>query len=237
MDLDTTVNELAPRLLAYCRSTLRDVVVAEEATQIALTALVERWRSAGPPENPASFVFTVARRRGRRLLWRRRLFAPLTHGVDFATTAPGPERQALHRSDLVATRAAVARLPGPDREALRLVAQGDLSMAEAAERARIKPAAFKMRVFRARRRLAGLLAALSLVLLGLGWWLTRGPAPSPPASGPISVRLIAAGRLVRLETAEGNRLLTNRWAPSAATPSTLPPDPPVRVLIVSGESP
>ena len=49
MDLEETVNELAPRVLAYCRGRMRRDDSARDVAQTALTALVDRWRRLGPP--------------------------------------------------------------------------------------------------------------------------------------------------------------------------------------------
>ncbi|MEO1369182.1 MAG: sigma-70 family RNA polymerase sigma factor, partial [Acidobacteriota bacterium] len=77
MDLDTTLDELAPALLRFCRGRSGDAGLAEDAAQEALMALVDRWRRLGPPSSPAAFAFTVARRRLGRRLTARRLWAPL----------------------------------------------------------------------------------------------------------------------------------------------------------------
>jgi len=54
MDLESEVEEIAPRLLRYCLGEIGDRGLAEEAAQEGLTALVQRWRRQGPPESPAA---------------------------------------------------------------------------------------------------------------------------------------------------------------------------------------
>ncbi len=168
MDMETTVRALAPRLLRYCLGRLGAGDLAEEASQEALAALVGRWRRHGPPESPEAFAFAVARRRASRALWKRRLTAPLTaladgHGAADAVgfvgvaAAASPEARAIRRRELSRTLAAIRRLSAREREALLLVAGGELSGAAAARVLGISPSALKMRVHRARARLAKVL--------------------------------------------------------------------------------
>jgi len=168
MDMEATVRALAPRLLRYCLGRLGAGDLAEEASQEALAALVARWRRHGPPESPEAFVFAVARRRAARALWKRRLAAPLTALTDgdrdhAAADAAGvaaeatPEARAIHRLELSRTLTAIRRLSARERDALLLVAGGELSSAAAARVLGISPSALKMRVHRARARLAQVL--------------------------------------------------------------------------------
>ncbi|MEO1088113.1 MAG: sigma-70 family RNA polymerase sigma factor [Acidobacteriota bacterium] len=156
MDLDTTLDELAPALLRYCRGRSGDAGLAEDAAQEALMALVDRWRRLGPPESPAAFTFTVARRRLGRRLMARRLWAPLEALGASArddVSAPGPGARLEIREELRATTDAIERLSPKLREALLLVSAGGLDTADAAQVLGISPSALKMRVSRARARL------------------------------------------------------------------------------------
>ena len=159
MDLETAVRDLAPRVLRYCRGRSGAAELAEETAQEALSALVARWRRHGPPDSPEAFVFAVARRRLTRALVRLRLLAPLealTNG--HGPPAPDdPEERASRRRELERTRRALRELSSREREALLLVAAGELSTGEAAEVLGISRSALKMRVHRARSRLARLL--------------------------------------------------------------------------------
>lgn len=173
MELDATVEALAPRLLRYCLGRTGSAEAAEEVAQDALAALVGRWRRHGPPESPAAFAFAVARRRAWRAVVRRRLLLPLSALTDghrvrgaavsepdaFPARPPDLEQQAVARREVARTLAALRRLPARDREALLLRAAGELSSEEAACILRISRSAFKMRVHRARRRLSELLEA------------------------------------------------------------------------------
>jgi RNA polymerase sigma-70 factor (ECF subfamily) len=169
MELETTVEALAPRLLRYCLGRTGSAEAAEEVAQDALAALVGRWRRHGPPESPAAFAFAVARRRAWRAGVRRRLLLPLVALTDGrgrggevgVETAAGPdlEARAVARGEVARTLAALRRLPARDREALLLVAAGELATEEAARVLGVSRSAFKMRVHRARRRLTELLEA------------------------------------------------------------------------------
>ena len=153
MDLEATLADLAPRLLRYCVGTVGDPSLGEDVAQEALAALVGRWRRHGPPQSADAFVFTVARRKVHRTLWKRRLLEPLEAVFGHASPDPDPEEDALRKDDLALTLRGLDRLPAREREALVLVAGGELSTAGAAEVLGISRSALKMRVHRARQRL------------------------------------------------------------------------------------
>jgi RNA polymerase sigma-70 factor (ECF subfamily) len=157
MDLTSEVEAIAPRLLRYCLGATGDRALAEEVAQEALAALIERWRREGPPESPAAFAFAIARRRAWRMKLRRRLFEPLEARLDRHSPLPGPEALATSRMELDRTLGALKRLPGRDREALLLVAVGELSLEDGARLLQISKPALKMRLHRARQRLQSLL--------------------------------------------------------------------------------
>lgn len=157
MDLDDTLDDLAPKLLRYCSGLAADHGLAEEAAQDALIALVGRWHRLGPPESAAAFAFTIARRNLRRAQWRQRLWAPLERAESRASARPDPLERALVRDDLTRTRNALDRLPADQRDALLLVAAGEVDGPHAAQILGISLSALKMRIFRARRRLQQIL--------------------------------------------------------------------------------
>jgi RNA polymerase sigma-70 factor (ECF subfamily) len=157
MDLDATLTDLAPKLLRYCLGVAADRSLAEEAAQDALTALVHRWRRHGPPDSPPAFAFTVARRRARRARLKQRLLEPLGKLENGHQPKPDPERLAVDRDRLRHTFGALDRLPRGHRDALLLVAAGELDVAAAAEVLGISHSALKMRVHRARQKLRDLL--------------------------------------------------------------------------------
>ena len=157
VELDAAIRELAPRLVRYGISRLGDADLAEEVAQDSLTALVRHWRSQGQPASAEAFVFAIARRRIGRAVWRRRFSRPLDLVVGVPDAGPGPESVAVGRIERERVRKALSRLGRCDRDALLLVAVGGLKHADAAEALGLSVSAVKMRLLRARARLAALL--------------------------------------------------------------------------------
>ncbi len=159
VDLERTIGELAPRVLRYANARLGDPALAEDVAQESLAALVRACRNGGAPDSAEAFVFAIARRRAGRAAWRRRLWAPieLASGAAAARRRPkrGPSRTTRRRACGRPSRGC----PPRDREAILLVAVGGLSMADAAAALGLSISAVKMRVSRARARLAALLEA------------------------------------------------------------------------------
>jgi len=155
MSLDELVHELAPRVLSYCHGLTRDRSLAEDATQDALVALVRRWRRGEPPRSPAAFVFAIARRRALRLAIRRRLLAPFEGVTDRQGEDTG--KRIEERGEVLRALGALTRLASRDRRALLLIAVAELDYREAASVLGVSVAALKMRVHRARARLAAIL--------------------------------------------------------------------------------
>jgi RNA polymerase sigma-70 factor, ECF subfamily len=157
VDLDGTLSDLAPRVLRYLVARLGDASLAEEIAQESLTALVRCCRNGGAPESAEAFVFAVARRRLGRAVWRRRLWVSIDQATGSRDGGPSPESRAIARVEEERVRAALAKLARRDREAILLVAVGEMSIAEAGDVLGISLSAVKMRVHRARARLAELL--------------------------------------------------------------------------------
>ncbi|HEV2538607.1 MAG TPA: RNA polymerase sigma factor [Frateuria sp.] len=63
----------APKLVAALIRVVRDIDLAEELAQDALVAALERWPTAGVPDNPGAWLMTAAKRRGIDLLRHRQL--------------------------------------------------------------------------------------------------------------------------------------------------------------------
>ncbi len=148
------VRKLAPRLLRYCRGRLKRTADAEELAQETLCALVERWRRLGPPENPEAFVFVIARRRAARVAVKAALLQPLELLGDRPSRHPLPDDQAEAEEALGHLRRELARLPSREREAMLLVFGAGLDHDAAAAALGIGRSALKMRIHRAKKRLA-----------------------------------------------------------------------------------
>jgi predicted RNA polymerase sigma factor len=81
VELDEVARALGPRLIGYALAGTGCLGAAEDVAQDALTALVRRWRQAGPPESPDAFVFAIARRRAKTVARECQTFAsPLITG-------------------------------------------------------------------------------------------------------------------------------------------------------------
>ena len=154
MDLDAVATALAPRLIAYATARTGSRDAAEDIAQEALTALVRRWRLAGPPESPDAFVFAIARRRAGRVVAKRALLAPIEALRNRIRDEASVEQAYGDRCELAIVLSALRALSRADREALLLRAAGELSFEEIAAITRTSTAAVKMRISRARRRLA-----------------------------------------------------------------------------------
>src|SRR6202163_3545797 len=64
-----------PRLLTGLARMLRDVPLAEDLTQEALVAALERWPATGVPERPGAWLMATAKRRALDQLRRARMLA------------------------------------------------------------------------------------------------------------------------------------------------------------------
>jgi RNA polymerase sigma factor (sigma-70 family) len=157
VELEDVATALAPRLIAYALARTGCRATAEDIAQDALVALVRRWQQAGPPESPDAFVFAIAKRRAGRAIVRRALTAPLDALRGVARHEPGIDQAYDDRMEVAIVLAALRTLPRADREALLLRIVGELPFADIAVLMNTSPAAIKMRISRARRRLADLL--------------------------------------------------------------------------------
>jgi RNA polymerase sigma-70 factor (ECF subfamily) len=143
---------------------------AEEVVQLTfLTA----WRYAGRPDAPAlryesalPWLLTVAGNECRNLGRAGRRFRALLDRLPRERHEPDPAPEVAQRVDderqMSAVRRAVRRLPRHERETLELVTWSGLSVAEAADALGVPVGTVKARLFRARSRLAGLLAPEAL---------------------------------------------------------------------------
>jgi len=139
-------------VLAFAVRRLPDRSAAED---VAAETFAVAWRRRELiPEEPLPWLYAIAlrvaanqRRSGER---RRRLRERLEREASSRVAAEPAD--ALHRRDAFAR--AFERLGEPEREVLRLVAWEGLDAREAASVLGCSPAAFRVRLHRARRRLA-----------------------------------------------------------------------------------
>lgn len=128
-----------------------DPALAEDITSETFTRV---WtaRDSVRVETARAYLIAIARNLYLDALRRRRPVAP----VDESLPDPGPDPQAEAegRSELRAVLAALQRLPESDRAALLMRAQDQMPYAEIAAALRLSVAAVKVKVHRARLRLA-----------------------------------------------------------------------------------
>jgi RNA polymerase sigma factor (sigma-70 family) len=140
-------------VLAFSARRLPDRATAEDAASETFAVV---WRRRDLiPEEPLPWLYGIAlrvvanqRRSGQR---RRRLGDRLEHEASSQAARPEPV-DALHRRD--AFSRAFQRLSEDEREVLRLVVWDGLDTREAASVLGCSGAAFRVRLHRARRRLA-----------------------------------------------------------------------------------
>ncbi|QDC09283.1 sigma-70 family RNA polymerase sigma factor [Oceanicola sp. D3] len=136
---------------------------ASEAEDMAQEVFLRAWRNAGRYDASKAAVSTWLYRiatnlcidRARRRGLRR--FLGLETAPEEAADAPGPEQVLEGRERLAATRAALARLPVRQRQALLLRAAGELSTGEIAATLGISPGAAEQLLVRGRAALRKLL--------------------------------------------------------------------------------
>ena len=127
----------------------------DDAPDLVAETFAVLLRSAERPADPLPWLYAVARNLIRN--HRRRLVA-----LTPSPTLADPADLAVFRADLATAFAALAE---EDREVLRLVAWEGLDAASAAVVLGCSPVAFRVRLHRARRRLAALLTVVEPQLL------------------------------------------------------------------------
>lgn len=138
-----------PRLVRAVLPATRDLGVAEEVAQEAMTRVFTRWGRVSQLDSPIGYAYVAALNVHRRRARRR--WAPLTR--DIADSKPDPAWQVASRDRLLA---ALAALPEGERDALLLVSFLGLSTVEAGRALKIKPASVRSRLHRARASLQDL---------------------------------------------------------------------------------
>jgi RNA polymerase sigma factor (sigma-70 family) len=125
---------------------------SSDADGVAAEVMTIAWRrlASVPSDDPRPWLYATA----RNLVFAEARRAARSGGREAAATSPAPEVFELDP----ALAAALRDLSPLDREALLLVAWEDLTPTQAAHALRINPAAFRVRLLRARRRLRARLA-------------------------------------------------------------------------------
>ncbi|MFF0177433.1 RNA polymerase sigma factor [Micromonospora profundi] len=196
-----------PRIVATLIRVTGDWSLAEDCTQEALTAALERWPADGVPANPGGWLMTVARNRAIDVLRRAAVERRKLHDLAVLTPADGqPEPEAgedvvddrlrliftcCHPALAIEARVAltlrtVCGVPTADIARLLLVSESTMTRRLTRARTRIAQAGIPYRVPSGpalAERLPGVLAVLYLLF-------TRGYLPDgEPAFADEAVRL------------------------------------------------
>ena len=157
--LEALYRQHAPALLRFAwslcgdRSTAEDIVAETFARVLTRAPRLETTTALG-------YLLAVARNVFLTSLRRRRREVPLSDALaagDLVATAPDPDGRLDDRASLEAVTRAVRDLPEGERSALLLRVDHELPYEDVAAALGISVAAAKVRVHRARLRLAGAL--------------------------------------------------------------------------------
>jgi RNA polymerase sigma-70 factor (ECF subfamily) len=132
------------------------------ADDITSETFLRAWSAAAPIREATvkAYLFTIARNVYLAEVRRRARIEPLGEGL--ATDAPSPEARMTTRTRLEAALRALRALPEIDRSALLMRVQHRMPYDEIAATLRVSVSAAKVKVHRARQKLAGALPGVNL---------------------------------------------------------------------------
>lgn len=153
MTVDEIVRIEGGRVLATLIRLTGDFGLAEDALQDAVVVALERWNRAGPPDNPAAWLTTVARNKALdRLRRESRRSHKETEAFQMLADPPDPPR-GDDRLRLIFTCCHPALAPA-SRVALTLRTIGGLTTTEIARSFLVPEATMGQRISRAKRKIA-----------------------------------------------------------------------------------
>lgn len=160
MPLDPAVQhamlKAIPELRGFAMALCHSPDQADDLVQEALVRGIARIDSFTPGSNMTAWLFTILRNHFYNEFRRRRREVQDSDGIFVGTMTSQPEQDShLQFTDF---RAALAKLPDEQREALSLVGGAGLSYKEAAEICRSAVGTVKSRANRGRARLAQMLS-------------------------------------------------------------------------------
>jgi RNA polymerase sigma-70 factor (ECF subfamily) len=153
IDFETLYQSHARSVYRFALSLSGNRAVAEDVTS---ETFVRVWSARDRVDlaTVIGYLMTIARRLYLEQLGRDRRHGTIDH--DPRDEAPGPHAQAEGRSELDAVLADLQALAEPDRAALLMRAQDQMPYEEIAAALGVSAGAAKVKVHRARRRLAEL---------------------------------------------------------------------------------
>ncbi|WP_236573770.1 RNA polymerase sigma factor [Streptomyces sp. GS7] len=187
----------SPRLVAGLTRIVRDVGLAEELSQDALVAALERWPETGVPDNPGAWLMATARNRAIDLVRRRERLARKVEALGReAEHRPGPSEADFARvldprvieDDLLRLVFVACHpvLSTQARVALTLRLLGGLRTEEIARAFLVSETTVQQRIVRAKKKLAA-----------------AGVPFEVPAAGELAGRLSSVLEVVYLVFNEG----------------------------------
>ena len=149
-------DEHARMVVALCRVLLEDPHEAEDATQQTFLSAYRSLARGAEPRDERAWLAAIARNEcSSRRRKRTAVMLPLLEGTA-REAAPDAADIADRRDELAAVKAAIAKLPRRQREALVLRDFHGLSYRDAAAALSVSPPAAEVLVFRARKRVRDL---------------------------------------------------------------------------------
>jgi RNA polymerase sigma-70 factor (ECF subfamily) len=153
IDFETLYERHAPAVFRFALSLSGDRALAEDITS---ETFVRVWTARARLDLPTvgGYLITIARHLYLQGVSRERRRGPLTH--EPSDPQPGPDDLAEGRAELDAVLADLQQLQEPDRAALLMRAEEQMPYEDIAAALRISPGAAKVKVHRARLKLAEL---------------------------------------------------------------------------------
>lgn len=157
--IDTLLRQIRPMIVRYCRARLGRISghyhAADDVAQevcIAVLSALPRYQDMGRPF--ASFVFGIASHKvADAMRSASRLAIPTEDLPDGPDDRPGPEETAVAYLEAEQARALLARLPGNQRELIRLRVLSGLSAEETGHALGMSAGAVRVAQHRALARL------------------------------------------------------------------------------------
>ena len=97
--LDRTVRDAGGRVIAALAARFRDLDIAEDAFGDACLRAADAWSHAGPPREPAAWLYRVAQRAALDRIRRRRTRERIS--LDPPDLVPSPEDRLMEEDDLI----------------------------------------------------------------------------------------------------------------------------------------
>ncbi len=142
------------RVVATLIGDLRDIDLAEDALQDALTAALEAWPRTGVPQNPGAWLTVAARRRAIDRLRRERRLAELVTQLEQETEEPVDDDTTIPDERLQLLFTCCHPALGPEAQvALTLRLVGGLTTVEIARAFLVPEETLAQRLVRAKRKI------------------------------------------------------------------------------------